>query len=134
MKMLRVTALVVAAGFAGMLAACDSTSSGIVAGLGGSTNDSSGRQQLVVSPSAIALTTGSTFQLSASAPTTLQNLLQWSSVNPTVATVSPAGVVLASSAGSTAVSVRYSDDTTNVGTATVTVVGTPSSTNDVRPK
>jgi hypothetical protein len=123
MKILHTGLVALLAIAGGTLAACDSTSSGVIAGLGGSAADSLGRQQLVVSPSKLSLTVGSSFQLSTNAPTTLQSSLQWSVVNQTVATVSPDGAVLGATAGTTSIIVRYADDTTNVGTMTLSVVG-----------
>ena len=133
MTMHRVNTFAVAiiiSAFAGSLAACDASSSPSIAGLGSSTT-SNGRQQLIVSPSTLTLAAGSNFQLSTNAPTTLQSLLQWSTLNGSVATVSPSGSVQGQSAGTATISVRYSDDTTNVATATITVIGAPATANQI---
>jgi Big-like domain-containing protein len=106
-----------------LLAACDSTATPIVAAVGGTHASVRGRQLLVLSPGALTLAVGSTFQLNTNAPTTLRNMLQWSSGNSAVASVSPSGAVFGAGVGSATISVRYSDDTTNVGTATITVTG-----------
>jgi hypothetical protein len=106
-----------------LLAACDTTTVPTTAAVGSAHAAINGRQALVVSPGALTLAVASTFQLNTNAPTTLRNLLQWSSGGSNVASVSPSGGVFGAGTGSATVSVRYSDDTTNVGTATITVTG-----------
>lgn len=104
--------------------ACDSTLAPRLGGVGGNTGaDSTGRTALVVSPATLNVAAGSSFQLSTNAPVDLQPLIQWSSLDQTIATVSPSGSVFGQAAGSTRIVARYSDDTTNAGSATVTVVG-----------
>lgn len=106
-------------------AACDTTLAPAIGGIGGNTStDSTGRAAIVVSPGTLNVAVGSSFQLSTNAPVALQPLLQWSSLDQTIASVSPSGSVFGQAAGTTRILARYSDDTTNVGSATVTVVGT----------
>lgn len=105
-------------------AACDTTLSTQVGSIAAAKNDTTGRAILVVSPGTLNLAVGSTFQLSTNAPASLQPLVQWSSLDQNIASVSPTGSVLGQARGSTRIIARYSDDTTNVGSATITVVGT----------
>ena len=107
------------------IAACDASTSPKLAGLlgpGGSSGGNNGgtpTQQLVITPNLVQLTVGTTFQFSTNAVTAQQNQVQWTSLQPAIATVSQTGRVSAVSAGVTTIVARYSFDTTNVGTATV---------------
>ena len=58
------------------------------------------------------------------APQALQSQVQWNSLQSTVATISPSGLVTAIRAGTTTIVARYAFDTTRVATAIVTVTGT----------
>jgi uncharacterized protein YjdB len=119
----RVTTLAVVA-VMGLLSACDTSASPTVAGIGGGTSIN-GRQPLIVTPSSITLAAGSSFQLATNAPPGLQPLLQWASLDETVVTVSPSGMIEGVGAGTATITVNYSDDTANVGTSIITVIGSP---------
>lgn len=107
------------------IAACDATSSPQLAsllgpgGTSGGTNGADTTRQLVISPNVVQLTVGTTFQLSTNAPAAQQSQLQWSSLQPSIATVSQSGLVSAVGAGVATVVARFTFDTTNVATATV---------------
>ena len=116
------TATAIALAAVGLTAGCDSSVAPAVAAIG-RTSAVNGRAALIISPGTLTLAAGSTYQLNSNAPTALQNQLQWSSLEPTVASVSPSGSVIGWTAGSATITVRYSDDTVNVGTATITVTG-----------
>jgi hypothetical protein len=131
MKMHRVSAFAFAVAVLATLAACDTSIAPTVAQIGGSTSSVNGRSPLIMSPGSFTLAAGSTFQFTSNAPIALQGLLQWNSLDQTVATVSPSGTVLGASAGTTTITVRYADDTTNVASATVTVVGVPATGNRI---
>lgn len=113
---------------AAVLAACDQAGAPRIAGLGGtaasSGSDTTGASPLVVSPGQVQLPVGTTFQLSTNAPASLQNQLQWVSLQPSIAGVSTSGLVSALSPGTATIVARYAFDTTRVATATIDVVGT----------
>ena len=113
-----------------VLAACDQAALPRIAGLGATTTDQSsnpnGSPALAVVPNRLQLAVGATFQLTTNAPQALQNQVQWSSAQSTVASISPSGLVTAIKAGTTTIVARYAFDTTRVATAIVTVTGTSS--------
>jgi uncharacterized protein YjdB len=115
-----------------VLAACDQATLPRIAGLGGTTTAQSsnpnGSPALAVVPSRIQLAAGATFQFATNAPQALQSQVQWNSVQSTVATISPSGLVTAIRAGTTTIVARYAFDTTRVATAIVTVTGTTTGT------
>lgn len=104
--------------------ACDTAVPNRVGTIAGPPTDALGRALLEVSPTDFNLAVGSTFQLTTNAPVDLLPLVQWSVLDQTIASVSPTGVVLGQTAGTTRIVARYSDDTTNAGSAKVTIVGT----------
>jgi hypothetical protein len=107
---------------AAALAACESTTTPTLAALGGTASASgSTNAPLVISPNTVRLAVNGSTQLTTNAPFALQNQLQWSSLQTTVAETSPTGLVTAVGVGSATITVRYTSDTTNVATATVTV-------------
>jgi uncharacterized protein YjdB len=77
----------------------------------------------VISPTTAQLRVGGTFQFNTNAPTSLQSQVQWGSLESTVATVSPSGLVTAVAVGAATITARYAFDSTRVATATVTVTG-----------
>ena len=110
------------------LTACDQATAPRVAGLGGTAasgtnNDTT--QPLIVNPNRLELAVGATFQLTTNAPATLQNQVQWTSLQSAIAAISPSGLVTAVAPGTAVVVARYAFDTTRVATATVDVVGSP---------
>lgn len=116
------------------IAACDATSPQLASLLGpggtsGGTNNGN-TQPLVISPNLVQLAVGTTFQLSTNASTSQQSQLQWSSLQPAIATVSQSGLVSAVGAGVTTVVARFTFDTANVATATV-IATTPTSPDTV---
>ncbi len=116
------TCLALALAAAAALGACGEASSPIIAGLGGGTTTSgTNTSALTISPNAVQLTVGGTQQLNTNAPTSLQSQVQWNSLQTTIATISPSGLVTGVAAGPATVTARYSSDTTNVATATVVV-------------
>jgi hypothetical protein len=110
------------------LAACDQSTSPTIAGLGGTTSaqasNPNGSPSLAVVPNRVQLAAGATFQFSTNAPQALQGQVQWSSLQTSVATISPSGLVTAVGAGTTTIVARYAFDTTRSATAIVTVTGT----------
>lgn len=122
---------IAAAALTGALAACDQAAAPRIAGLGGAgtasdtaTNNNT-TQPLLVNPSQLQLGIGATFQLTTNAPVSLQSQVQWNSLQSTIATVSASGLVSAVAPGTATIVARYSFDTTRVATATIHVVGTP---------
>lgn len=111
------------------LTACDQATAPRLAGLGGTaaatgTNNNT-TQPLIVNPNRLELAVGATFQLTTNAPATLQNQVQWSSLQSAIAAISPSGLVTAVAPGTAVIIARYAFDTTRVSTATIDVVGTP---------
>jgi uncharacterized protein YjdB len=112
-----------------LLAACDQTSTRI-AGIGGTTaldtgnNTGGGVTALSISPNRVQLLVGGTVQLSTNAPFSLQNQVQWGSLQSTVAVISPSGLVTGVAPGTATVTARYAFDTTRVASATIVVTGT----------
>ncbi len=111
-----------------MLAACEHTTSPIVAGIGGNAappgSVNNNVTPLLISPSRVQLIVGGTIQFTTNAPPSLRSQVQWSSSPSTVATVSPSGFATAVAVGTATITARYAFDTTNVSTATVDVSGT----------
>jgi hypothetical protein len=87
----------------------------------GTTSPSTGR--LAVIPNRVQLAIGSSYQLTTNAPFGSESRVQWRSLNPGIAAVTPGGVVTALGAGTASIMARYSFDTTITALATVTVVG-----------
>ena len=128
--MRRLILLAVATSAAAAFAACDQAVVPTIAGLGGPVGTDTSRgggnpstSALVITPSTIQLGVGAAFQFGTNAPLTLQSQVEWSSLNPSVVAVSPAGVATAVAPGTATVTARYSFDTTHVALATVTVTG-----------
>jgi uncharacterized protein YjdB len=112
------------------IAACDQAVVPTIAGLGGTvgtdttgTGNGPSTSALIISPSTIQLGVGATFQFGTNAPLTLASQLEWSSLNPSVVAVSPAGVATAIAPGTATITARFSFDTSHVALATVTVTG-----------
>jgi hypothetical protein len=78
---------------------------------------------LSVIPNRVQLAIGSSFQLTTDAPFGFETRVQWRSLQPSIAAVTPSGVVTALAAGTATVTARYSFDTTTVAIATVSVIG-----------
>lgn len=114
---------------AAALTACDQAAAPRIAGLGGAGAVSGGgtsnntTQPLIVNPGRLQLAVGATFQLTTNAPATLQNQVQWNSLQSTIATISASGLVTAVAPGTATIVARYAFDTTRVATATIDVVG-----------
>lgn len=106
------------------IAACDA-SNHMIAGLNGpggssgGTNGGNTTPQLVISPTSVQLSVGTTFQFSTNATPAQQSQVVWQTLQPAIATVSQSGLVSAVGAGVATIVARYSFDTTNVATATV---------------
>lgn len=104
------------------IAACDATSPQL-AGLNGPGGGSGGNNlnvpALVISPSLVQMSVGTTFQLSTNAASENRSQIQWTSLNPAIATVSQTGLITAIGAGVTSVVARYTFDTNNAATATI---------------
>ena len=112
-----------------LLAACQESTSPIIAGLGGgvtepTSNNAGSTAPLAISPNRVQLLVGGVVQLNTNAPASLQNQIQWSSLRSTVAAVSPSGLVTAIAVGTATITARYLFDTTRVATAVVDVTGT----------
>lgn len=110
------------------LAACDQTTSSRIAGIGATTGTGSGNNggvsTLSISPNRVQLLVGGTVQLSTNAPFSLQNQVQWNSLQSTIVLVSPSGLVTGVAPGTATVTARYAFDTTRVASATIIVTGT----------
>ncbi len=126
---MRTPFLILATVAAVSLAACDTTTqrlAGIGAGgttQGGNTNNG-GVAPLSISPNRVQLIVGGTVQLTTNAPFSLANQVSWSSLQSTIALVSPSGLVTAVAPGTATVTARYAFDTTRVAAATIIVTGT----------
>jgi hypothetical protein len=107
-------------GAAALLAACDQSGTFNLVGLGVT---ATGNAPLVITPNQLTLNVGGTAQLRTNAPQSLQNQVQWSSLETTIVTISPSGSIDAVGAGTATIRARYATDTTNVASATVTVTG-----------
>jgi hypothetical protein len=111
-----------------LLAACEQSTSPIIAGLGGAvatppSSNAGSTAPLVISPGRAQLLVGGTIQLNTNAPLSLQNQVQWNSLRSTVATVSPSGLVTGIAVGTATITARYVFDTSRVATAVVDVTG-----------
>jgi hypothetical protein len=105
---------------AGLLAACDtSTSPQIATVTTGTTSGSS--QALTIAPNTANIIVGGVTQLTTNAPATQANLLQWSSSQPTIAATSNTGLITGIAPGTAIISARFSNDTTNIAFATIVV-------------
>ncbi|HEY4218013.1 MAG TPA: Ig-like domain-containing protein [Gemmatimonadaceae bacterium] len=116
------TALALTFAFSATVGACGDTATPTVAGLGGTDTTTSG-SSLAISPNQVQLLTGGSQQLTTNAPASLQNQVQWGSLQTTIAIISPSGFVTAVGAGTATITANYSSDTTDVATATVVVTG-----------
>ena len=96
---------------------------GFVAPGGDTTGTSSSTARLNIIPTRVQLAIGSSFQLVTDAPFGLEGRVQWRSSNPSIAAVTPGGVVTGIAIGTTTVTARYAFDTTNVASTTVVVNG-----------
>ena len=103
--------------------ACDASTQPDVAVFGVRTG--SGNSGLQVSPSTAQITVGGLIQLTTNAPIDSQNVLQWSSSQPSVAATSPTGLVQGITPGTANITVRYSSDTTTFATAVIKVNAVP---------
>lgn len=105
-----------------VIAACDTANPPIVANLGPS-NGADTVVRLSISPSSIQLAINQQFQLTTNATGSNAAQVQWSSLQPNIAGVSPDGLVNAFAPGSATITARYSFDTTQVASAIVNVIG-----------
>ena len=123
--MLKLLPIAFAASAALSVLACDTASSpgiGRLLGPDGATQDTtSSTGQLVVSPSFVQLAAASTVQLSTNAPSNLTSQVRWTSLQPTIASVSQTGRVTTLTVGTATIVARYAFDTTNVAAATIVV-------------
>ncbi len=120
------------------LVACDQATVPTIAGLGGGTGPIGGgggtggsngsTTSITVLPNQTQLIVGGSVQLTTNAPLALQSQIQWTSLQPTVVAVSPSGLATAVAPGTAVVVARFAFDTTQTGSATITVVGTPVTT------
>lgn len=103
------------------IAACDATSPELAGlnGPGGGGGTNGNVFPLVISPTVVQMSVGTTFQLSTNAAPEHQNQIEWTSFQPTIVTVNQSGLVKAVSAGTATIVAHYTFDTTNVATATV---------------
>lgn len=134
---MRIPHVILASMAALALAACDQTTSRL-AGIGattgsGSGNNGGGVSSLFISPNRVQLLVGGTFQLGTNAPFSLQNQVQWNSLQSTIVLVSPSGLVTGVAPGTATVTARYAFDTTRVASATVIVTGTTTGGNTGAP-
>lgn len=113
------TALILTFAASVTVAACEAGTP-TVAGLGNGSTGGNG-SSLAISPPSVQLLTGATFQFTTNAPASLQSQVQWNSLETTIASISPSGLVTALSPGTATITANYSSDTTKVTTATVVV-------------
>jgi hypothetical protein len=99
---------------------CEQAVAPTVGSLGGRAASTS--STLAISPSTVTVTVGTSVQLSTNAPLAVQNQVEWSSSNTTVATISPTGLLNTFAAGSSVVTARLASDTTQAATAAITVI------------
>jgi hypothetical protein len=119
----------------GLLAACDQAATPTIAGLGGGTGPITGggttggstgnTASITVLPNQVQLIVGGSVQMSTNAALALQSQVQWSSLQPAIVAVSPSGLATAIAPGTAVIVARFAFDTTQAGSATITVVGTP---------
>jgi uncharacterized protein YjdB len=100
-----------------LVTACDGSPNPLIAGIGGATAGGS----IAVSPNQATVTTGGTIQLSTNVAAADANSIEWSSSASTIAAVSPSGLVTGIAAGSATIVARLATDTTQSGSATITV-------------
>lgn len=117
---MRCIPIVLAAAVTAAIAACDSTAATHIAGVATGTSTSAATA-LAISPSTAAMQVGAQQQLTTNAPLNLQSQVQWRSSQPTVAAVSPTGLVTAVGVGTTQITARFSFDTATVATAAIAV-------------
>jgi hypothetical protein len=86
-----------------------------------------------VAPASLTLEDGQTAKLTATLRNPKSRFVQWTSLNPAIATVDIVGTVTAVRNGTTTISVRMSDDTTIAATVPVTVSGPAVATMTVSP-
>lgn len=101
------------------LAACDQGVNGFL-GVGGAGNPN-GRLQ--ITPNVAQVSVGQTVDLQTNAALDLQNRVQWRSLNTSIATVSNTGRVTGLFPGVATIQARFSFDTTQAATASITVIG-----------
>jgi uncharacterized protein YjdB len=89
----------------------------------GDTGSTPGSTTLRVIPNRVQLAIGASYQLVTDAPFGLESRVQWRSLNPATAAVTPGGVVTGVAVGTATIVARYSFDTTASATATVVVFG-----------
>src|SRR5262245_7092398 len=79
---------------------------------------------LTVIPNQAIIRVGQSLQLTTNAAYTLvlQRQIEWVSLNPFVASVTPTGLVTGAALGTATIRARFLFDTTNVGVASITVV------------
>jgi len=105
------------------LAACDFRRCPLEGTIAGETNViGSAVPTLIVSPTDLQLLIGTTAQLTTNSPA-LFSQVQWRSTQPGIAAVNTTGVVSGLSFGTALIVARYSFDTLNLATVTVTVTG-----------
>lgn len=114
--------IVLAAFAVAAIAACETATSPHVAGLGTGTTRASSTA-LTIAPQTATVIVGGQTQLTTNASLSLENQVQWRSSQPSVAAVSPAGLVTGITPGTAQITARYSFDTNTVATATVSVTG-----------
>lgn len=104
------------------IAACDTATSPQAATIATGTTAASS-SALTISPSSAVVLVGTQTQLTTNAPLNVQTQVQWRSSQPTVAAISPTGMLTAIAAGTTQITARYSFDTATVATASIAVTG-----------
>jgi Bacterial Ig-like domain (group 2) len=106
-----------------VIAACDTANPPTIAGIGPviTTPIVVVAPRIVILPSQVFVGLGAIFQLRTNAPADLVNQIQWNTLNGTVATVSPTGVVNAVGVGTAVITARFAFDTLNVDASVVNV-------------
>ena len=106
------------------LLACDVDRTPTIAGIGGGPSTAplpSDSTPLLVFPSSAQILLGSQIQLTTNVPAGATQQLEWTSLNPLIATVSQSGLVTGGSLGSATIRVRLVGDTTNIATSVILV-------------
>ena len=106
---------------AAAVAACDVGRPPEIAGLGPVVGGIGGRSPLIITPNQVQIPVATTLPLSVNVADSLRSQVFWTSSQPSFASVNQLGVVTGLSPGTAIIVVRFIDDTTSRGIATVTV-------------
>jgi len=118
---MRIQPLIVALVAVGAVAACDDALVTHVGTFGTTNAVVTGPLTLTVTPNVATLAVNQTLQLRTNSPDTIN--IEWTSLSPTIATVSQFGLVKGASPGIATVRARLFADTNNLAISTIQVWG-----------